>query len=61
MTTFIFMGHKIRTTTARRYVVVHAYNGRAFVDKRTDNIATARRAREHMGGIYDRIAAKYVD
>jgi hypothetical protein len=39
--TFTIDGHKVRTSSPRRYIVVNIYNGRAHIIKRTDSIDAA--------------------
>jgi len=40
-TTFTIHGRKVRTASARRYIVVSFYNTRPHIIKRTDDLSTA--------------------
>lgn len=53
--TFVVNGHKIRTATRRRYVVITSYTWPPAILKRSDNLDTARReaARWRQAAVYD--------
>lgn len=46
MPTYTLQGRKVRCTSQRRYHIIVVHDNGAYVDSRTDNIATARDRRD---------------